>query len=66
MNELSFGETTNGGLNPWLKFLLAYPKGDAVAVDALKEATLGLKSRTSDALLPFGKIGTSYVNLSCG
>ena len=62
---LSLGATTA------VVFTLEDPKerdeksnGDLVAVAALKSATLGLKSSTSDALTSFLNTGISFLYLS--
>ena len=63
MRELSPGVTTKVGLTPAVaKFLLAKSKGEDV-VD-VNSATLGLKSRVSDALNPPTIEGILFLNLS--
>ena len=63
--ELSFGAETNVVLTldvPNVR--LAKSKGDALGAAVLKSATLGLKSRISDSLVPCTNDGLSLLYLS--
>ena len=63
IKELSPGLTTRVGLVPVAaKFLLENANGEEVV--EINSATLGLKSKVSDALNPDAKIGISFSNLS--